>query len=85
MKSIKWLSLLLVLFLWGCNSKLTLDNYNKISMGMSYDEVTTLIGKPEKCDDVLGMRSCNWGDDKASVSVSFAGDKVLLFSAQNLH
>ena len=37
MKSIKWLSLLLVLFLWGCNSKLTLDNYNKISMGMSYD------------------------------------------------
>lgn len=84
MKSGKWLALLLVLFLWGCNSKLTLENYNKISMGMSYDEVTKLIGKPERCDDVLGMRNCRWGDDKTSVNVSFAGDKVLLFTAQNL-
>ncbi len=85
MKRMKWLALLLVLFLWGCNSKLTQENYNKIGMGMGYDQVVDLIGKPDKCDDVMGIRSCHWGDGKTAVSISFAGDKVLLFSAENLH
>ncbi len=73
----------LLLTLLGC-SKLTVENYNKIEMGMSYDEVTRIIGSPEKCDDVMGIRSCTWGDEKRSVNVSFAGDKVLLFSSSNL-
>jgi hypothetical protein len=41
----------LLLVLLGC-SKLTLENYNKITMGMEYDEVTQLIGPPAHCDDV---------------------------------
>ena len=73
----------LLLVLLGC-SKLTLENYDKIEPGMSYDEVTQLIGQPEKCDDVMGLRSCTWGDEKRSVSVTFAADKVLLFSSSNL-
>ncbi|MFA5170109.1 MAG: hypothetical protein WC426_00975 [Sulfuriferula sp.] len=81
---IKWAALLPVLLLWGCNSQLTLENYNKITMGMSYTEVTTLIGKPEKCDDIMGIRTCHWGDDKGGVNVSFAANKAMLFSAENL-
>lgn len=73
----------LLLALLGC-SKLTLENYNKISVGMAYDEVTQLIGNPERCNDVMGIRSCVWGDEKRSVNISFAGDKVLLFSSSNL-
>jgi hypothetical protein len=73
----------LLLVLLGC-SKLTLENYSKIEVGMSYDEVTRLIGAPDKCDDVMGLRSCTWGDEKRSVSVSFAAGKVLLFSSSNL-
>jgi hypothetical protein len=73
----------LLLTLLGC-SKLTLENYNQIKVGMNYDEVTQLIGPPDKCDDVMGLRSCTWGDEKGSVSVSFAGDKVLLYSSSNL-
>jgi hypothetical protein len=78
------LGMALLLALLGC-SKLTLENYNKLQVGMSYDEVTQLIGPPEACDDVLGLRNCRWGDDKRSISVSFAADKALVFSAQNLH
>ena len=37
----------LVLTMLGC-SKLTLENYNKIAVGMQYDEVTQLIGPPEQ-------------------------------------
>ncbi len=73
----------LLLALLGC-SKLTLENYNKIGVGMSYDEVTLLLGAPDRCDDVMGVRSCQWGDDKRSIHVNFVGGKVLLFSSSNL-
>jgi hypothetical protein len=74
----------LLLAMLGC-SKLTLENYDKITTGMTYEEVTQLIGTPEKCDDVLGVRNCTWGDEKRSVSVSFVGGQVLLFSSSNLN
>jgi hypothetical protein len=68
----------------GC-SPLTLDNYNKIAVGMEYGEVTQLIGPPDHCDDVMGIRSCQWGDDKHGVNVNFVAGKVLMFSSHNLH
>lgn len=73
----------LLLLVLGC-SPLTQENYNKINVGMSYDEVTALIGKPESCDDVMGVRNCVWGDEKRSAQVGLVADKVLLFSSNNL-
>jgi len=73
----------LLLVMLGC-SKVTLENYNKISVGMSYEEVTQLIGPPDECDDVMGVRNCLWGDEKRSINISFVGDKVLLFASNNL-
>lgn len=73
----------LLLVMLGC-SKVTLENYNKISVGMSYEGVTQLIGPPDECDDVMGVRNCLWGDEKRSINVSFVGDKVLLFASNNL-
>lgn len=73
----------LTLAMLGC-SKLTIENYNQISSGMSYDEVTQLLGKPSTCDDLMGVRNCRWGDETRSVSVSFVGGKVLLFASSNL-
>lgn len=77
------LGLTLLLALLGC-SKLTMENYGRISMGMPYDEVVGLIGKPTKCDDAMGLRTCTWGDETRSVHVNFVGDKVVLFSSSNL-
>ncbi len=77
------IGLILLAALLGC-SKLTVQNYGKITVGMPYDEVVKLIGTPDKCDDVMGLRSCNWGDEKQSAAVSFASDKALLFSSKNL-
>ncbi|MHB1075440.1 hypothetical protein [Thiobacillus sp.] len=83
MKTLTVLLLGLVLTMSGC-SKLTLENYNKIAMGMPYDEVVQLIGPPDRCDDVMGVRSCQWGDEKHSVHVNFLAGQVLLFSSSNL-
>jgi len=73
----------LLLAMLGC-SKLTLENYSKINVGMQYDEVSRLIGPPDECDDVMGVRNCLWGDETRSVNVSFVAGKVLLFSSSNL-
>jgi hypothetical protein len=54
-------------------------------MGMTYDEVVAVLGAPANCDDVMGVRSCKWGDDTHSVNVNFMGGKVLLYSSSNLH
>jgi hypothetical protein len=75
--------LYLLLTLAGC-SRLTMENYGKIAFGMPYDEVVRLIGKPERCDDAMGVRSCVWGDESGSVQVNFVGEKVVLFSSSNL-
>ena len=74
----------LLLATLGC-SKLTIENYNKLSVGMPYEEVTQLLGNPAACDDVMGVRTCRWGDDTRSVNVSFVAGKTLLFSSSNLH
>lgn len=84
MKTQSILAASLLLILLGC-SKLTLENYSKISVGMRYEEVTALLGKPEKCDDVMGLRNCVWGNATRSINVTFAGDKVLVFSSTNLN
>ena len=67
----------------GC-SKLSKDNYDKISMGMPYNDVVELIGKPATCKETMGMKSCEWksGDNKASIA--FIADKVTVFSSENL-
>lgn len=72
-----------ILLMLGC-SRITLENYNKISMGMSYEDVIQLLGSPDRCDDMMGVRACQWGDEKRSIHVNFVAGKVLLFSSSNL-
>lgn len=73
----------LILAVLGC-SKVTLENYNKLSVGMGYEDVTQLLGSPERCDDMMGVRACQWGDEQRAIHVNFVGGKVLLFSSSNL-
>jgi len=77
------LAISMILVLLGC-SKVTLENYNSITVGMSYDEVIQLVGPPEKCDDVMGVRNCLWGNENGAINVSFVADQVLLYSSSNL-
>ena len=73
----------LAVFLFGC-SKLSQENYNKLKAGMAYDEVKTILGKPDSCSEVLFTRNCTWGSEKKNVSVTFVGGKVMLFSSTNI-
>ena len=77
------LTLLTVLALTAC-SRLTEENYRKLSVGMTYDEVEALFGKPTRCDDLLGLRKCVWGDESRSVTVNFVADKAIVFASNGL-
>jgi hypothetical protein len=81
----KFISVLLLssLILVGC-SKLTQENYDKIKIGMDYQQVVTVIGKPDKCDAALGTKSCVWGNEKKNITINFIADKVALPTMKGL-
>lgn len=65
-------------------SKITQENYNKLKVGQDYDEVVKILGKADECSGAIGIQNCSWGDEKRFIKVKFAGNKVILFSAQGL-
>ncbi|HEU0200590.1 MAG TPA: hypothetical protein VFR86_09145 [Burkholderiaceae bacterium] len=68
----------------GCASRLTAENYAKLRVGMSYEETTALLGRPDQCSGAFVMKSCTWGDQRRSINVNFVGDKVVLYTAENI-
>ena len=66
---------LVALLAAGC-SKLTAENYARIKVGMSYQEVAAILGSPTGCSDVAGLKSCTWGDESRNIKVQFAADRA---------
>ena len=72
-----------LLFLSGC-SKLTQENYEKLKLGMTYEEVADILGQPQECDSAIGMTHCRWESYGKYIIIQFIADKVVLFSAKGL-
>lgn len=68
----------------ACGSKVSLENYGKLRTGQSYEDVTQILGDPARCDEILGIRTCVWGDEQRGISVNFVAGQVMLLSAKNL-
>lgn len=79
----KLLLIAVVLIFAGC-SKVSKENYDKLSVGMSYDDVVSILGSADNCNESIGVQSCKWGNDKSYVSVQFIGGKASLFSNKNI-
>lgn len=72
------------LFLASC-SKLNMENYDRLKMGMEQKEVENIIGSPTNCEDSVGSRSCIWGsEDGKFVKINFVGGKAVLFNHDGL-
>jgi len=76
------------LMLAGCSSNgrssVSRENYNRLKMGMSYEEVITILGAGNTCDNAVGDRSCIWGDEKKNIGVQFVGGKVVFLTSKGL-
>ena len=65
-----------ILALAGC-SKVNKENYDKIKIGMSYEKVVWVMGKPDSCEEpVLKTKSCMWGSSDKQIKIKFVGDTV---------
>ncbi len=71
------------LFIFAC-SKVTQENYEKIKLGMAYEEVVDILGKAQECDSSIGMTNCRWESNGKYIKIQFIADKVVLFSAKGL-
>ena len=77
------LLLLSPLLLTAC-SELNESNYSRLEVGMPFEDVRGIFGAPSECNEVLGVRSCRWGDDGRWVRIGFVGDRVAVTAAKNL-
>ena len=77
----------LLLLLSAC-SKVTQENYDKLTMGMKYSEVIEFLGEPDNCKELMQIKQCVWGDASneggPSISVNFVGNNLVLFSSRGL-
>ena len=74
---------LLIFSLVGC-SKITHENYDKIKVGMNYQQVVDILGQADKCDAALGAKSCIWGDEKKNIKIKFIAEKVVVPTMKGL-
>ncbi len=81
--SLMAVALLCSLALAACG-KLTADNYKKLQIGMSSDDVEQIIGTPTSCDDVMKVKVCKWGKGGSSITIGFVAEKVIWMNAVNL-
>ncbi len=65
-------------------TQVTMENYDRLRVGMRYEEVKAILGAPTQCSDVLVMRTCTWGSERRYISVSFVSDQVVVFHAENI-
>ena len=72
------------LMLTACGSQLSMENYNKLKVGQTYEEVRKIIGEPARCDEMIGIRTCIWGEEKQGITINFVAGQVMLLSATNL-
>ena len=82
--TLRRIALLVSICLLAACSKVTAENYARLKAGMEYKEVIGILGNPASCDDIIGFKSCQWGDAKSHITVRFAGDAVIMHSAENL-
>ncbi len=80
----KFITIALLFSVAAC-SKLSMENYQQLKTGMTYNEVTALIGEPASCEEALGTRSCVWGDDSKQIKAAFLAEKAMLFSHKGLN
>lgn len=83
-KTYKTIVLSLSCLLLASCSKLTMENYNQLKVGMSYQQVSAIIGDADSCDEVLGTRSCVWGEAEQQIKAGFVADKAIAFSHKGL-
>jgi hypothetical protein len=73
-------ALAVAVLLVACGSRISQENYNKISNGMPYAEVVKILGQPQSSEGrgALGVTASTseWKDGKHEIMIIFLNEKV---------
>lgn len=65
-------------------SKVTVENYEKIKVGMDKAEVEAVLGSADNCVEKTLHTNCVWGDESKNIEITLVSDKVTLYSKHGL-
>lgn len=65
-------------------SKVSLENYEKISIGMDKTEVEAILGSADNCVEKTLHTNCTWGDEAKNIEITLVSEKVSLYSKTGL-
>ena len=75
---------LIVMVFTGC-SKVNKENFDRIKIGISYEEVIGILGNPDNSEEsILKTKNCLWGDEEKHIAIKFVGDIVVLKSSKGI-
>ena len=78
------ISVFSILAFVGC-SKVNKVNYDKIKIGMSYEEIVGILGKPATCGEpILKTKNCMWGIPDKHIEIKFVGETVVWRSSKGV-
>ena len=80
----RYLMLIAALLVFTGCSKLSKEKYDKLKIGMPYEQVVSILGQATHCDAFGGMSDCTWGDEKEYIKVKFVSEKVMFTHSQGL-
>jgi SmpA / OmlA family len=85
----KLLSIICLCFMLLACSQLTEENFNKVKIGMTMQQVTTILGKPSVTEkiNVTGISgiSATWKDDYGQVDIQFLSERVAVKAYSSPH
>ena len=76
-----------ILFLSACiapESKVTLENYEQLTIGMSYASVLEILGEPASSGAQFGLRYHTWADGDRHIHAKFLADRAVYYSSRGL-
>lgn len=65
-------------------SKVSLENYEKIEVGMDKSEVEAILGSADNCVEKTLHTNCVWGDDSKNIEITLVSDKVTIYSKHGI-
>ena len=64
--------------------RVTKENYDKLKLGMSYEEVSEILGLPADTSTRFGLKQYTWVEEDRHIHAKFLADNAVYYSSRNL-
>ena len=64
--------------------RVTKENYDKLKLGMSFEQVSEVLGLPADTSTRFGLKEYTWVENDRHIHAKFMGDSAVYYSSKNL-